>query len=107
MFAPGVKIYSTIPGNQYEAYSGTSMSAPVVAGVAALVMEYYPALSARQVRYVLVHSVMKLPHPVVKVKATGRAVDFRTLSLSGGIVNAYNAVRLAATLKGERRKPSE
>jgi hypothetical protein len=44
---------------------------------------------------------------VVKVKATGRAVDFRTLSLSGGIVNAYNAVRLAATLKGERRKPSE
>jgi subtilisin family serine protease len=103
MFAPGVKIYSTIPGNQYEAYSGTSMSAPVVAGVAALVMEYYPALSARQVRQVLMRSVMKLPHPMVKMTATGSTVDFRTLSLSGGIVNAYNAVKLAAKLKGERK----
>jgi subtilisin family serine protease len=104
LFAPGVKIYSTVPGNQYEAYSGTSMASPVVAGVAALLLEYYPKLSARQLKYILTHSVMKLPDARVKLAATGKTVDFNTLSVSGGLVNAYNALKLAATLKGERGK---
>lgn len=104
LFAPGVKIYSTIPGNQYEAYSGTSMSAPVVTGIAALILEYYPKLSARQLKYVIVHSAMKLAHPEVKLAATGKTVDFKTLSSGGGIVNAYNALKLASSLKGERGK---
>ncbi len=104
LFAPGVRIYSTVPGNQYEAYSGTSMATPVAAGVAALLLEYYPKLSARQVKYVLLHSVMKLPDSRTKLAHTGKMVDFDTLSVSGGIVNAYNALKLASTLKGKRRK---
>jgi cell wall-associated protease len=103
LFAPGVKIFSTVPGNQYAAYSGTSMAAPMVTGIAALLLEYYPRLSARQLKYILVHSVMKLPENQVKWAATGKTVDFSGLSVSGGIVNAYNALRLAATLKGERK----
>ncbi len=43
VFAPGMKIYSTIPGgNTYGNAQGTSMASPVVAGIAALILEYYP-----------------------------------------------------------------
>jgi cell wall-associated protease len=102
LFAPGVRVYSTLPGNQYAAYSGTSMASPVVAGIAALILEYYPNLSARQVKYILLKSVMKLPDNQVKWPGGG-TVDFSQLSASGGIVNAYNALKLAATMKGERK----
>jgi subtilisin family serine protease len=104
LFAPGVKVYSTVPGNQYEAYSGTSMASPVVAGVAALLLEYYPELSAGQLKSILMKSVMKLPGIRIRLRTTGNMVYFSSLSASGGIVNAYNALKLAATLKGERGK---
>jgi len=102
LFAPGVFIYSTIPGNSYQFYNGTSMASPVVAGIAALILEYYPKLSAKQLKYVLIQSTMKLPNPMVVSPITHKVVDFTTLSVSGGIVNAYNAIQLAGTLKGER-----
>jgi subtilisin family serine protease len=102
LFAPGVKLYSTLPSNQYASWSGTSMAAPVVTGVAALIMEYYPKLSARQVKYVLTHSVMHLPDNQVKWPNSGKMIDFNQLSVTGGIVNAYNALEMAASLKGER-----
>jgi subtilisin family serine protease len=102
LFAPGVKLYSTLPANQYATYSGTSMAAPVVAGIAALILEYYPQLSARQVKYILNHSVMKLPVSRVKWPDGVKTVDFNQLSVTGGIVNAYNALEMAATMKGER-----
>ena len=103
VFAPGVKIYSTIPGgNTYGEAQGTSMASPVVAGVAALVLEYYPNLSAEQVKYVIEKSSTK---PEVKVKVPGgdTEVDMSELSTTGGLLNAYEAVKLASTLKGERK----
>jgi cell wall-associated protease len=103
LFAPGVKVFSTVPSNHYATYSGTSMAAPVVAGIAAMLLEYYPKLSARQVKYILMQSAMKLPENQVKWAATGKTIDFSELSVSGGIVNAYNALQMAATLKGERK----
>jgi len=105
LFAPGVKLYSTLPSNQYASWSGTSMAAPVVTGVAALIMEYYPKLSARQVKYILTHSVMHLPDNQVKWPGGGKTIDFSQLSATGGIVNAFNALQLAATMKGDRRMP--
>ena len=98
VFAPGVAILSTVAGNDYKEESGTSMASPVVAGLAALIREYYPKLSAKQVKEILVKSVVKVAHNVSYMKGTESvSVPFSTLCISGGIVNAYNALKLAAT----------
>lgn len=103
VFAPGKKIYSTVPtGNAYENLQGTSMASPVVAGVAALILEYFPELSTEQVKMVIEKSTVK-PGEKVKNPETGEDVLLSDLSVTGGIVNAYDAVKLASTLKGERK----
>jgi subtilisin family serine protease len=107
VFAPGVNIYSTLPGgNKYGDFSGTSMAAPVVAGIAALVLEYFPDLSAEQLKYVIENSVTPMKDKV-KLPGTDEMVNLSDICKSGGEVNAYNAVKLAATLKGERNMKIE
>jgi len=102
VFAPGVGIYSTMPGgDKYGSMSGTSMAAPVVAGLAALILEYFPTLSAEQIKYAIEHSVTPITEKV-KLPGTDDLVSMSDISKTGGEVNAYNAVKLAATLKGER-----
>jgi len=102
VFAPGVNIYSTLPGgNKYGAMSGTSMATPVVAGVAALILEYFPDLSAEQVKYVIDKSTEPITEKV-KLPGTTDSVNLADITVTGGEVNAYNAVKLASTLKGER-----
>ena len=103
VFAPGVDIYSTLPDNKFGKFSGTSMATPVVAGVAALILEYFPDLTAEQVKYVILNSVAPITEKV-KLPGTDSLVNLSDISVSGGEVNAYNAVKLAATLKGERDK---
>jgi cell wall-associated protease len=102
IFAPGVDIYSTIPGNEYEQESGTSMASPVVAGIAALIWSYYPKLTYKQVKYCIEKSATPINTLVTK-PGTYKKVPFSSLSRTGGIVNAYKALQLAATLKGERK----
>jgi subtilisin family serine protease len=102
VFAPGMKIYSTIPGgNTYGVAQGTSMASPVVAGLAALILEYYPTLSAEQVKYVIMRSSV-VPGYEVTVPGTDKKVKLSEISKSGGVINAYEALKLASTLKGER-----
>ncbi len=101
LFAPGVDILSSVPGDKYERDSGTSMAAPVVTGVAALVMAYYPELSAFDVKRILLSSATRHPDQMVK-KPGSRSdkVPFGTLSVTGGIVNAYGALKMAAGVVG-------
>ncbi len=107
VFAPGVNIYSTLPGgNKYGNFSGTSMAGPVVAGIAALVLEYFPDLSAQQLKYVIENSVRKITDPV-KIPGTDDMVSLSEICKTGGEVNAFNAVKLASTLKGERNMKAE
>ncbi len=101
IFSPGVKIYSTLPGSNYGKLSGTSMAAPVVAGVAALLLSYYPDLSARQLKYILEKSAVPITDKV-KLPGTDDKVNLADISKTGGMVNAYEAIKLAATIKGER-----
>jgi subtilisin family serine protease len=103
VFAPGVKIYATVPGgNTYQNLQGTSMASPVVAGLAAFIMEYYPNLSARQVKMVIEKSA-KNPGEKVKNPGTDETADLGEISKTGGIINAYEAIKLASTIKGERK----
>ncbi|HEY4155706.1 MAG TPA: S8 family peptidase [Puia sp.] len=102
VFAPGVKIRSTIPGSKYIDESGTSMASPVVAGLAALIREYYPKLKASEVKDIIMKSVVK-PTQNVTVKDGRKALSlhFSEVCVSGGVVNAYNALSLAKHYKGK------
>ena len=100
VFAPGVRILSTVPDNKYIEEDGTSMAAPVVAGLAALIRSYYPKLTAVQVKEIIIKSVVKVNHNVSTMKGADTvSIPFADLCVSGGIVNAYNALKLAATYK--------
>ncbi len=83
--APGSKVYSTVPGNQYKSYSGTSMACPHVAGVAALILAVNPKLSAVKVKEIIMETVDPLP-----------ALD--GITVSGGRVNAKRALERARSL---------
>jgi subtilisin family serine protease len=95
VFAPGVAIYASYPNDAYASISGTSMAAPSAAGVAALVRSYYPMLSASQVKHILMNSGMKVNFEVIKPGTKEESVPFSDLSVSGRIVNAYNALKMA------------
>lgn len=101
VFAPGVEIYSTVPGSKYKNESGTSMASPATAGVAALVMSYFPELSAAQVKDILMKSSRKFDNLKVQ-KPGGGTVEFSQLSASGGLVNAYEAIKLAQEVKNQK-----
>jgi len=103
VFAPGVKIYSTVPGgNTYQNLQGTSMASPVVAGLAAFILSYYPALSAAQVKTVIEKSA-KSPGENVRNPGNDEMVKLSDLSKTGGIINAYEAIKLASVTKGEKK----
>jgi subtilisin family serine protease len=97
LFAPGVDIYSTIPNQEYELSNGTSMAAPVVSGVFALLMQYFPEYSPLEIKEIIVSSVVKTDEQIMLPGQSLEAqyVPFDSLSKHGGIVNAYRAVREA------------
>lgn len=103
VFAPGVQIYSSVPGgNTYGNASGTSMACPLVAGIAALTLQYYPNLSAKQLKYVIEKSAIQPDQKVMK-PGSDEKVNLSDLSKTGGIANAYEALKLASIIKGERK----
>lgn len=104
LFAPGVDVYSTVPNNKYKNESGTSMASPSTAGVAALLWSYFPELSALQVKDILLKSTRKFDNLKVIKPGSKEEVLFSDLSSSGGLVNAYEAVKMA---NGMRRKLRE
>jgi subtilisin family serine protease len=99
VFAPGVAIYSTTPGNQYASLEGTSMATPVVSGVAVLIRSYFPHLTAAEVKKIIEQSVVIPAEQTIK-PGSSEKVLLRQLCKSGGIVNAMNAVALAFSQYG-------
>ena len=85
LFAPGEEITSVVPGNQYATENGTSIAAPIVSGVAALIRSYFPKLKASQVVEILMNSVQPMKN--------------KDASISGGNLHALQAVKLAEKTK--------
>lgn len=105
LFAPGVQMYSTTPNNTYESLQGTSMACPATTGVAAILLSYFPDLSATQIKDILRQSTRKFDKlKVTKPGTKDDKVNFSDLSSTGGLVNAYEAVRLAMTMQGKKVK---
>jgi len=105
LFAPGVDIYATVPGSKYEALSGTSMASPVTAGVAALVLSYYPELTVKQLRQCLVESTVKMNDYVNVPGSSGATqIEFKDLCNTSGVVNAYNALKMADSIVNAKKK---
>lgn len=77
--APGSYIVSTTPGDTYAFMSGTSMAAPMVTGVAALLYSYRPDISLTDVKNIIINSARKLDTLNGKV-------------LSGGMLDAGAAL---------------
>ncbi len=99
LFAPGVEIYSTTPDNTYKEESGTSMASPSTTGVAALLLSYFPELTTSELKDILKKSTRKFDGLKVKKPGTETKVYFSDLSSSGGIVNAFEAVKMAQKIK--------
>jgi len=97
VFAPGVGIVSTIPGNKYASFDGTSMASPEVAGVAGLLLERYPNATAQEVKAAILSTVntytgLSCALPGTAMATTPFMLDFDKLSVTGGTVNAYKAM---------------
>ncbi len=102
VYSPGVQIYATTPNNEYKYEQGTSMAAPNVAGVAALIRSYFPNLSAKEVKNILMSSGTSIAENVVVGGNPDDKRPFDSLSKSGKIVNAYNAFKLAEKMSAQK-----
>ncbi len=100
VFAPGAEIDMLDLDNGVTRADGTSFSAPVVSGLAALLLSYYPDLTPLDARQIIIDSVVPYRGTTTQRPGGGDPVDFGTLSISGGVVNALRAVELAETRTG-------
>ncbi len=108
IFAPGHKIYSQ-SRKRLGFYSGTSYASPIVAGIAALIRSYYPNLSAVEVKEIILASGISFDVDVVQPYPYGEKqpkekIPFSSMSKSGKIVNAYNALLLAEEVSKKKKR---
>ncbi len=99
LFAPGFQILSTTPESNYAKFNGTSMASPMVAGVAALLRSYFPKLSAKEVKAIILESATPIDL-TVKRPSDKKLVPFRSISKTGAVLNAEAAVKM--TLKNHK-----
>jgi subtilisin family serine protease len=92
VFAPGFEIYNSVPQSDYKNLQGTSMAAPMVSGVAAMLKSYFPTLSMKEIKYVMLSTSTKY-----------NVQEFATKSVTGGVVNVYNAVKACQKLESSKK----
>jgi subtilisin family serine protease len=102
LFAPGVEIYSTLPENEYKDLNGTSMASPVTAGVAALIMSYFPEFTAVEVKDIIRQSTRKFDNLKITTPGGKGEIEFGEMSSSGGLINVYQAIKLAQERKAKK-----
>lgn len=99
VFAPGSEIYNAVPQSEYKELQGTSMASPMVAGAAALLKSYFPALTMHQVKDILLSTATNFNGSMQALPGTEKPVDFGTLSVTGGVINLKAAVAKAIEME--------
>jgi cell wall-associated protease len=94
IFAPGFEIYNTVPQSDYKILQGTSMAAPMVSGVAALLKSYFPSLTMKEIKDIMLASAKQYKGTMIPAPGTGSSVDFSTLSSTGGVIDISAAVKM-------------
>jgi cell wall-associated protease len=94
IFAPGFEIYNTVPQSDYKILQGTSMAAPMVSGVAALLKSYFPSLTMKEIKDIMLASAKQYKGTMIPAPGTGASVDFGTLSSTGGVIDISAAVKM-------------
>jgi subtilisin family serine protease len=104
VFAPGIRIFSISPHNHFQSSNGTSASCPVVTGLAALLMSYFPELSAIEIKNIILASTVTYKNKVYLpgYSEENKKIKFKKLSKTGGIVNAEKAVKMAISLSNKK-----
>lgn len=95
VFAPGDKIYSTVPDGKYEYLQGTSMASPVVAGAASILLAYMPGLTPAQIIEALVTTSNK--SSVNAMLSSNENNRFDLISEAGGVIDVRKAAEYAYT----------
>ncbi len=99
IFAPGHEIYNSVPQSSYKKLQGTSMAAPMVSGVAALLKSYFPKLSMKEITEVMLKSGKSFKGTQQLLPGSEEMVDFAKLSVTGNVVNVKNAIKMAKKLE--------
>ncbi len=91
IFAPGYKIYSTVQNNEYELLDGTSMAAPNITGIAAVLRSFYSKYSASKIKEIILKSGINM-HSSLKIPSSNDFENPNYFSKTGKIANLYNAL---------------
>lgn len=99
VFAPGYEIYNTVPQSEYKKLQGTSMAAPMVSGVAAMLQSYFPTLTMKEIKEIMLKSAKSYKGTKQTKPGSEELVDFGTLSVTGSVINVKNAVKMCLALE--------
>ncbi len=103
VFAPGFEIYNSVPQSEYKKLQGTSMACPMVAGVAAMLKSYFPTLSMKEIKDIILSTATSYKGVQQFKPGTEELVDFGTLSQTGGVVNVLAAVKACTELEKAKK----
>jgi subtilisin family serine protease len=105
VFAPGSEIYNSVPQSEYKELQGTSMACPMVAGVAAMLKSYFPEMTMKEIKDVILSSSTSYAGTMQVLPGTStEEVDFAKLSVTGGVVNVYSAVKACLAIEKAKSK---
>lgn len=102
VFAPGYEIYNTVPQSDYKKLQGTSMAAPMVSGVAAMLQSYFPTLTMKEIKDIMLKSAKSFKGTKQMKPGSEELVDFATLSVTGGVINVKAAVKMCLALEKQK-----
>ncbi len=105
VLSPGNKIYSTLPGvNNHGYLQGTSMAAPIVSHIAAMIRSYFPSLTALEVKKIIKQSVWKPNDQDISydIPQKEETKSLSEIASAGGIVNAAKAIQIASIYSSQK-----